>query len=39
MDVDDLDNAEEVKKWIRSFKRVMKKCPDNLWFFVVQDVI
>jgi len=33
MDIEDLPNAEEVRKWIASFKRVMKKCPGNLWFF------
>ena len=31
--IEKLDNAEEIKQWLRSFHRVMKKCPKNLWFF------
>ena len=33
MDIEELNNAEEVKKWLHSFHRIMKKCPKNLWFF------
>ena len=33
MDIDKIENIDEIKKWIKSFKKLMKKCPDGLWFF------
>ena len=33
MDINDIDNAEEVRIWIKKFKAVMKMCPKNIWFF------
>ena len=26
-------NINEIRAWIKDFKRVMKKCPKNVWFF------
>ena len=33
MYLEELDNAKEVEKWIELFRKLIKKCPKNLWFF------
>ena len=33
MNLEELDNAKEIEKWINSFRKLVKKCPKNLWFF------
>jgi len=33
MEIKNLKNREEVKEWLRSFHKLMKKCPSNIWFF------
>jgi len=27
------DNMDDILKWIKQFRRVMKKCPRNVWFY------